>query len=62
MRPNYLDGDSIKANELFYNAVSNIDAEIIVLCHATGPFIKAESIIKGLRAVSSGYWLTHLCG
>ena len=34
MRPNHLDGDSIKANELFYNAVSNIDAEIIVICHA----------------------------
>jgi phosphoglycolate phosphatase-like HAD superfamily hydrolase/CMP-N-acetylneuraminic acid synthetase len=54
MRPNHLDGDSIKANELFYNAVSNIDAEIIVICHATGPFIKSESIIKGLRAVNSG--------
>lgn len=54
MRPKYLDGDEVKANELFHYAVDNIDADIIVLCHATGPFIKPESIQKGLEAVLSG--------
>jgi phosphoglycolate phosphatase-like HAD superfamily hydrolase/CMP-N-acetylneuraminic acid synthetase len=52
-RPHYLDGNSIKANELFHDAVSRIDAEIIIICHATGPFIKESSIIKGLHAVHS---------
>lgn len=54
MRPRNLDADSVKANELFYYAVSKIDAEVIVLCHATGPFVKCSSIRKGVRAVVSG--------
>ena len=54
MRPRNLDGDSVKANELFHYAVSSLDAEIVVLCHATGPFIKRSSISKGVHAVLSG--------
>ncbi|PZX38318.1 beta-phosphoglucomutase-like phosphatase (HAD superfamily) [Roseinatronobacter thiooxidans] len=53
-RPNYLDGDEIKANELFQYAVDRLDADVLVLCHATGPFISAESIAKGVDAVLSG--------
>ncbi len=54
MRPRHLDGDEVKANELFMYAVENIDADIIVLCHATGPFIESDSIRKGVEAVASG--------
>ncbi|MCG5510656.1 HAD hydrolase-like protein [Ectothiorhodospira lacustris] len=54
MRPRNLDADSVKANELFHYAVSKIDAEVIVLCHATGPFVKSRSIREGVRAVASG--------
>jgi len=54
IRPNYLDGDEVKGNELFGYAVDRIDADIIVLCHATGPFITGESISKGIKAVVSG--------
>ena len=54
IRPNYLDGDEVKGNELFRYAVDRIDADIIVLCHATGPFITGESISKGIQAVVSG--------
>ncbi len=54
MRPKRLDGDNVKANELFRFAVEQIDADIIVLCHATGPYIKKESITKGVEAVMSG--------
>ncbi|MDH4572900.1 HAD-IA family hydrolase [Salinicola acroporae] len=54
MRPRRLDGDNVKANELFRFAVEQIDADIIVLCHATGPYIKKESIVKGVEAVSGG--------
>jgi len=54
MRPKALDGDAVKANELFRYAVEKIDAEIIVLCHATGPYISSQSISRGLSAVLSG--------
>lgn len=54
MRPKRLDGDGVKANELFKYAVENIDADIVVICHATGPFVKKESIAKGIDAVLSG--------
>lgn len=54
MRPKKLDGDTVKANELFKFSVEKIDADIIVLCHATGPYITKESIIKGIQAVASG--------
>ncbi|WP_111640767.1 HAD hydrolase-like protein [Marinimicrobium alkaliphilum] len=54
MRPKSLDGDAVKANELFEFAVEKIDAEVIVLCHATGPYISPDSISRGLSAVMSG--------
>jgi phosphoglycolate phosphatase-like HAD superfamily hydrolase/CMP-N-acetylneuraminic acid synthetase len=54
MRPRRLDGHHVKANELFRYSVENIDADVIVLCHATGPYIKGESISKGIHAVLSG--------
>lgn len=52
-RPKHLDQDNVKANELFDYAVASIDDSIIVLCHATGPFIKASSILKGIEAIQS---------
>ena len=33
-RPNYLNGDAIKANELFRYAVERVDDDIIVLCRS----------------------------
>lgn len=53
-RPTWLDGDEVRANELFGYAIQKIDADIIVLCHATGPFIRSSSIEQGLEAVLSG--------
>lgn len=53
-RPKWLDGDDVKANELFRYAVQKLDADIIVLCHATGPFVQKDSIEAGLNAVLSG--------
>jgi beta-phosphoglucomutase-like phosphatase (HAD superfamily)/CMP-N-acetylneuraminic acid synthetase len=52
-RPTYLDNDDIKANELFDYAVRQIDDDIIVLCHATGPLISMHSIAQGLHAVEN---------
>jgi HAD superfamily hydrolase (TIGR01549 family) len=54
MRPAHLDGDAVKANELFRYAVEHIDADVLVLCHATGPFVRPENIKRGIDAVTSG--------
>lgn len=53
-RPSRLDGDEVKANELFRYAVENIDDEIIVICQAPGPFVDAKSISSGINGVLSG--------
>jgi CMP-N-acetylneuraminic acid synthetase/phosphoglycolate phosphatase-like HAD superfamily hydrolase len=53
-RPNYLDGDNIKANQLFNFAIERIDSEFIAICHATSPFIKQSSIEKGIISVTKG--------
>ena len=50
-RPKKLDGDNIKANELFMYAAKKLKSEFILLTHATNPFIKKSSIIKGIKAV-----------
>jgi beta-phosphoglucomutase-like phosphatase (HAD superfamily)/CMP-N-acetylneuraminic acid synthetase len=39
-----LDSNKTTANELFLPAINDIDADIIVLCHATAPHISAKSI------------------
>jgi HAD superfamily hydrolase (TIGR01549 family) len=54
LRPKDLDGDEVKANELFRYAVEKVDAELIVLGHATAPFLRGESIQKGIKAITSG--------
>lgn len=53
-RPTTLDRDDVKANELFRYAVERIEAEVIVLCHATSPFIKRETIETAVEKVVSG--------
>lgn len=53
-RPPRLDGDAIKGNELFRYAVERIDADIIVLCHATSPYISGATILDALEKVKSG--------
>ena len=52
-RPDYLNGDKIKANELFRYAVERIDDEIITLCQIPGPFISKESLRIGIEKVQS---------
>jgi len=55
-RPEYLDNDSVQANELFRYAIEKINADHLVISHATGPFISTKSIDKGVEAViDKGY-------
>lgn len=49
-----LDGNLVRGKEIYRRFISEIDADIYVLAHATSPFIKAESIENALGKVVSG--------
>lgn len=49
-----LDGDLVKGAQIYDEFLNDVDADVYILAHATSPFVKAESIKKGLDAVLSG--------
>lgn len=53
-RPEYLDNDTTKMNEVLKCFVGEVVADIYVMSHVTAPFIMADSIARGLEAVKSG--------
>lgn len=53
-RSSSLDQDATKMNEVLSCFASEVPADIYVMTHATAPFIKKESIEKGLEAIKSG--------
>ena len=53
-RPKELDTDTTSMNEVLKSFLHDVDSDIYVMTHATAPFIKAESMRKGLRAVQGG--------
>lgn len=55
-RDESLDQSTTSMNEILKSFSNEIDADIYVLSHATSPFIKAESIQKGIDQVSSGMY------
>ena len=46
-----LDKDTTKMNEVLSSFQKDVDADIYVMTHTTAPFIKSDSIAKGLDAV-----------
>ena len=52
-RPQSVDQDSTKINEVLASFAQAKKADLYLLTHATAPFIKAESIQKGIDAVKS---------
>ena len=51
-----LDGQLVKGFDIYERFIQDVDADIYVLCHATSPFIRAETIARGVRAVrEEGY-------
>ena len=54
MRSESLDQDTTKMNEVLKCFAADVPADIYVMTHTTAPFVKAESIKKGLDAVVSG--------
>ena len=55
-RSSSLDQDTTKMNEILKAFAEEVPADIYVMTHTTAPFISAESIEKGLRAVISGVY------
>ena len=53
-RSNTLDKDQTSIPEVLTSFSHDVPADVYVLCHATAPFISAESIQSGLDAVLSG--------
>lgn len=53
-REAYLDLSTTSFNEVLTTFAEKINADVYVLTHATAPFIKAESIERGVEKVCSG--------
>ena len=53
-RSESLDTDSTKMNDVLKSFAMEVDSDIYVMTHTTAPFVKKESIIKGIQAVLSG--------
>ena len=49
-----LDGSQVKINEVLRAFAEDVPADLYVLAHATAPFVKAETISRGVLAVQSG--------
>lgn len=52
-RPQYLDGDSANSNDIIREFMKEVNADIYVETHATGPFTRSESIDACIEAVAS---------
>lgn len=53
-RPAFLDGDGINSNDIIREFIKEVDADIYVETHATGPFTQSRSIDACIEAVASG--------
>lgn len=53
-RSEHLDKDSTSMTEVLTSFTEEVPADIYVMTHTTAPFIRKESIEKGLSAVKSG--------
>lgn len=53
-RPEQLDSSETQCHDIIRSFLEEVDADIIVLCHATCPFVKASSIEKCIEMVKSG--------
>jgi len=55
-RDKWLDGDMVTMHDVYGAFTSEVDADVYVAALATAPFIKAESIDKGVKAIlEDGY-------
>lgn len=50
-RPERLDRDEVKGAQIYRAFLEQVDADVYVLAHTTSPFLRAESVHEGLRAI-----------
>ncbi len=55
-RPAFLDEPRINCNDIIREFIREVDADIYVVSHATGPFTKSSSIDACIDAVASGQY------
>jgi CMP-N-acetylneuraminic acid synthetase len=60
-RPDYLDLPTSNFSQIFAEFSSLVKADIYVYAHATAPFVRAETIRKGIQAVASGAYDSAFC-
>lgn len=53
-RPAFLDTSAVNCNDIIREFMKEVDADIYVVSHATGPFTQSESIDECVEAVASG--------
>lgn len=60
-RPDYLDGDQYNANDILYEFLKMVDADIYVNTHTTSPFAKTSTIDECISKVKSGEYDSAFC-
>lgn len=61
-RPEYLDTQKAKSNDIIREFLNMQEADIYVMCHATSPFINKEHIEECIAAVQSGKYDSAFSG
>ena len=51
-RPEFLDSDGSNCNDIIREFMKEVDADLYVVCHATAPFTRTESIDRCIQAVA----------
>lgn len=54
LRDPRLDGDLVKGLDIYRAFAGEVEADVYVLAHATSPFVRPETIRRGIDAVVSG--------
>ena len=61
-RPEFLDTQKAKSNDIIGEFLKTVEADIYVMCHATSPFIGKEHIEECIKAVQSGKYDSAFSG
>lgn len=61
-RPEYLDTQKAKSNDIIKAFIDTYHADIYAMCHATSPFIRGEHIKECIDAVKSGLYDSAFSG
>ena len=60
-RPEYLDLPTSNFSQIFTEFSSKVGADVYVYAHATAPFVEADTIRQGIKAVVSGQYDSAFC-